>query len=207
MKEKVISLIQGFLKKYPIIDLGQENPNSISRKISQTLIEQCDGLVALDAGCREGIQTNALKKKGYKVTSVDVEILFPKAKFVDLNKPLPFPDKSFDLIYCSEVIEHLINPDFSVKEFDRVLKPSGKMIITTPNSYCLIFKVLSVSGFPPKAIQKKDHIHFFSKEDIFRLFPSSSICGYFPFLIKFKMTRMVSLFSPCFIIEAKKDIG
>lgn len=204
MKNKTISLLQAFLKKYPIIDLGQENPYSKSRQISLSLIEQCNGLTALDAGCRGGLQTKMLMEKGYRVTPVDIVKLFPEAEVVDLNKSLPFSDNSFDLIFCSEVLEHLIDPFFTVKEFNRVLKPSGKIIITTPNSYCLIFKMLSLLGFPPKAIQKKDHIHFFSIENITRLFPDSKIYGFFPIFIKFQISRYVSALSPCFIIKSTK---
>lgn len=204
MKNKIISSLQSFLKKYPIIDLGQENPYSKSRRISLSLIEQCNGLTALDAGCREGSQTKMLMEKGYRVTPVDIVKLFPEAEVVDLNKSLPFSDNSFDLIFCSEVLEHLIDPFFTVKEFNRILKPSGKIIITTPNSYCLIFKMLSLLGFPPKAIQKKDHIHFFSIENITRLFPDSKIYGFFPIFIKFQISRYVSALSPCFIIKSTK---
>lgn len=205
MKNKLISLIQSFLKKYPIIDLGQENPNSASRQMSVSFIKTCRGLSALDAGCRRGSQTKILKEKGYKVTSIDIVKLFHEAQVVDLNKPLPFPDNSFDLIYCSEVLEHLADPFFTVKEFNRVLKPSGNMVITTPNSYCLIFKLLSYLGFPPNKIQKKDHIQFFSVEDILRLFPSSKIYGFFPLFIKFEISKYVAIVSPCFIIKSRKE--
>ena len=204
MKHKLVSLIQGIMKKYPIIDLGQENPNSRSRQISFSLVDRCNGMIALDAGCRSGIQTTALKKKGYEVIPVDIVRLFPDARLVDLNKSLPFDENSFDLIYCSEVLEHLIDPYFTVSEFYRVLKPSGKMIVTTPNSYCLFFRLLLIIGFPPRTIQKKGHIHFFDINCICKLFKSPEIYGFFPFLIKFKITNGISLISPSFIIKAGK---
>ena len=204
MKHKIISLAQCLLKKYPIIDLGQENPNSLSRRISMSHVATCNGLLALDAGCREGYQTKILKEKGYNVISVDVVKLFPDAQLVNLNKVLPFEDNSFDLIYCSEVIEHLIDPHFTIREFNRILKPCGNIIVTTPNSYCLVFNLLSFLGFPPNTIQKNDHIHFFSINDIRRLFPQSEICGFFPFFLKYEIFKNVAAISPCFIIRAMK---
>jgi len=46
---------------------------------------------------------------------------------------LPFDNCSVDVVYCSEVIEHLYNPDFAIEEFKRVLKPTGKILLSTPN--------------------------------------------------------------------------
>lgn len=52
----------------------------------------------------------------------------------DLTKPLPFDDNSVDLIYTSEVIEHLASPEFVFSEVRRVLKkPHGCLLMTTPN--------------------------------------------------------------------------
>lgn len=51
----------------------------------------------------------------------------------DLNYPLPVADDSFDVIVSSEVIEHLENPRAVFREFSRLLRPQGKLIVTTPN--------------------------------------------------------------------------
>jgi 2-polyprenyl-3-methyl-5-hydroxy-6-metoxy-1,4-benzoquinol methylase len=51
----------------------------------------------------------------------------------DLNHPLPLPDHSFDSIISTEVIEHLENPRAIFREFDRLLRPGGLLIVTTPN--------------------------------------------------------------------------
>lgn len=45
---------------------------------------------------------------------------------------IPEPDKSFDAIMCTEVFEHIINPKEAIKEFARLLKPNGYLIITAP---------------------------------------------------------------------------
>ncbi len=43
---------------------------------------------------------------------------------------LPFPDGSFDSVYCISVLEHTGNRDEIVREFRRVLKPGGQLIVT-----------------------------------------------------------------------------
>ena len=55
-----------------------------------------------------------------------------KFQVMDANK-LPFDDNTFDVLICSEVLEHLENPEIAINEFYRVLKPGGLAIITTPN--------------------------------------------------------------------------
>lgn len=45
---------------------------------------------------------------------------------------IPEPDAAFDVILCSEVLEHLPDPIKAIKEFMRLLKPNGKLILTAP---------------------------------------------------------------------------
>src|ERR1041384_1080955 len=46
----------------------------------------------------------------------------------------PFADNTFDLVLCCEILEHLlINPSHMLYEAHRVLKPGGRILITTPN--------------------------------------------------------------------------
>lgn len=52
-------------------------------------------------------------------------------KFYDGNV-IPYDDKIFDSILCTEVLEHVFNIDDILNEFNRVLKIGGKAIITTP---------------------------------------------------------------------------
>jgi len=47
---------------------------------------------------------------------------------------IPVEDESFDYILCSEVFEHIPDPVKALKEFDRILKKNGEIIITVPFS-------------------------------------------------------------------------
>lgn len=51
------------------------------------------------------------------------------------GKRLPFKDASFDSLFCSEVLEHIFNPDEILPELHRVLKPGAKALITVPFSW------------------------------------------------------------------------
>lgn len=46
---------------------------------------------------------------------------------------LPFADNSVDVVICRWVIEHLQKPELALSEFHRVIKPSGKLALFTPN--------------------------------------------------------------------------
>lgn len=45
---------------------------------------------------------------------------------------IPFPDDHFDIVLCMSVLEHLENPPKAIEEMRRVLKPSGKIIVSVP---------------------------------------------------------------------------
>jgi SAM-dependent methyltransferase len=53
--------------------------------------------------------------------------------FADLNARLPFPDESFDGFACIEGIEHIENPHLLAREAARILRPRGRLYISTPN--------------------------------------------------------------------------
>lgn len=65
---------------------------------------------------------------------------FKDVIFVDATKRLPFPDDSFDYVFSEHMIEHIGYPDAMrlISEAHRVLKPGGKVRISTPDLRFLI---------------------------------------------------------------------
>lgn len=102
----------------------------------------------LDVGANPFHLTLSLKQLGYEVIGVDINP-DPFRKFIDKYKldikkanieteKLPFKTNTFDFIIFNEVFEHLrINPIFTLKELNRVLKPGGILLLTTPNLYAI----------------------------------------------------------------------
>jgi len=64
----------------------------------------------------------------------------------DLNEPLQLPDQSFDTIICMEVIAHLENPRFLFREFSRLLRPNGTLLLTMPNQESIRSFTALISG-------------------------------------------------------------
>ena len=106
-----------------------------AQAVAARLLSGRSGTV-LDAGAGSG-ELSALLKDKFTVTSCDI---FPEAfraagitcDKADLNRPLPYKTP-FDNIACMEVIEHLENPHHLIREFSRLLKKGGMLIISTPN--------------------------------------------------------------------------
>ena len=68
---------------------------------------------------------------------------------------IPEPDASFDAIMCTEVFEHLPNPILAIKEFGRLLKGGGQLIITAP--FC------SLTHFAPYHYSTGFNSYFYKK--------------------------------------------
>jgi len=45
---------------------------------------------------------------------------------------IPVPNASFDMILCTEVLEHIPRPDLALREFSRIIKPGGRLVLTAP---------------------------------------------------------------------------
>jgi ubiquinone/menaquinone biosynthesis C-methylase UbiE len=46
---------------------------------------------------------------------------------------LPFPDNSFDIVLCTEVLEHTVAPELVIRELMRVATPAGRVVVSIPN--------------------------------------------------------------------------
>lgn len=93
-------------------------------------------LLEIPAG--EGALAWQLHKLGYSVTAGDIDPKFFKVTpipciYLDLNKRFPIEDEQFDFISCIEGIEHLQDQFQFVRECCRILKPGGRLVLSTPN--------------------------------------------------------------------------
>lgn len=98
----------------------------------------------LDLWCNTGYGTRILKSSGADVVGLDIS---PEAIAIARRKhgpagiefhctdgsSLPFADQTFDLVTSFQVIEHLVDCGRFLTEIIRVIRPGGKVILTTPN--------------------------------------------------------------------------
>jgi ubiquinone/menaquinone biosynthesis C-methylase UbiE len=116
---------------------------------TRVALQVTDQLDVLDVGCGSGNLLAILK--GRRTVGFDLsEQLLAKARQrlqkrsdVELVKgfaeSLPFPAGSFDRIICSEVLEHVREPEKVIAEIRRVAKPGARIVITLPNETLINF--------------------------------------------------------------------
>ncbi len=119
---------------YGMVSLSRDE---IHKKVIEIAERESRGK-ALDVPTGTGILAERLSKMGFEVSCCDIDPSYFSAPDLhldigDLNQSLPYPSASFDLITCVEGIEHLENPFNAIREFSRILKPGGKLILTLPN--------------------------------------------------------------------------
>jgi SAM-dependent methyltransferase len=99
------------------------------------------GRKVLDVGCANGDILAPLARV-HEIHGVDIsEGLAAKAVKAGLRArvhdletgPLPFADKTFDVVFSGENIEHFVDTDWMLSEVNRVLKPGGTFVLTFPN--------------------------------------------------------------------------
>jgi SAM-dependent methyltransferase len=101
------------------------------------------GATVVEAGCGEGYGGQVLADAGAAlVAGLDLDlatlrhaaIAYPGVPVAAANLvALPLADGAVDLVVCSQVVEHLWDQDAFVAECARVLRPAGRLVVTTPN--------------------------------------------------------------------------
>jgi SAM-dependent methyltransferase len=84
-------------------------------------------------------------------------------RLVPLDGPLPFDDGAFDVVWASEVIEHVADTARWLSEVRRVLVPGGRLLLTTPSHGRLRLALAGVERFSEPL---GDHLHLYTKRSL-----------------------------------------
>jgi SAM-dependent methyltransferase len=90
------------------------------------------GAVALDLGSDKSPYRALLESRGYVVRTLDLTTE-NGADYAGTAEETGLPSESFDLVLCTQVIEHCMHPWRALAEIHRILKPSGALIVSAPH--------------------------------------------------------------------------
>lgn len=130
-----------------------------------------------ECGCGSGYLSSLIKQHSPEVFISGCDIsekaleraktILNKAYSLNLdNENIPESNESFDRAICSEVLEHLYDPDHCLDELTRILKKSGIIYITVPNVAYFPNRVRLLAGHIPPVINDIRHIRSFTKKKI-----------------------------------------
>lgn len=106
------------------------------------------GCRILEIGGGTGIQAKMLSELGYDIESIDI----PNSNYADSQifpitlydgHHIPFPDNSFDVIFSSNVLEHIAHLEAFQAETRRVLRPDGICIHAMPSATWVLWTIVT----------------------------------------------------------------
>jgi SAM-dependent methyltransferase len=100
-------------------------------------------------GAGRGLEEPDWRTPGRTVVGVDVDPIVHENPKLDEavvygGSRLPFPDASFDCCTSNQVLEHLADPGFTLREIARVLRPGGRLIFKTSNKHFYPFLIAAL---------------------------------------------------------------
>lgn len=135
------------------------------------------GFRVLDYGCGGGVFAKRLFEAGCEVVGIDVaeEALnlarqrVPGVQFLRVCPGQPLPGGGFDVIWASEVLEHVYDTEFLMREFARVLKPEGELLLTVPYHGVLKNLAIVLFRFERHFNPRGGHVRFFTRRSLCKL--------------------------------------
>lgn len=150
-----------------MIDPHVENPKSPKyyvKRYLQSIQHELRNKTVIDFPAGNGVTSEILRELGARVEPFD---LFPEyfklegieCRRADIGHGIPVAENAADMLVCQEGIEHFSDQLKAFREFSRVLKKSGKLLMTTPSysnlssrfSY-LLFESETAKQMPPNEI-------------------------------------------------------
>jgi 2-polyprenyl-3-methyl-5-hydroxy-6-metoxy-1,4-benzoquinol methylase len=132
----------------------------------------------LDLGCGSGRASRLLSDAGKKVVGIEISsVALRKAATTralgaisyimgSCEAPLPLQSESVDAVFCADVLEHLVNPQVTIAECNRVLRSGGMLFVSAPYHGRIKNVLVSAIAFERHFDPVGPHIRFFTPHSL-----------------------------------------
>jgi SAM-dependent methyltransferase len=154
-------------------------PWAWERRRALLLAEVEPGERVLDLGCGAGRFVAALQDAGADPVGVEIAEAalerarrnVPGAEFHGLaaDGAIPLEDASVDLVWCSEVLEHVPDTAGLLSEVRRVLRTGGRLVVTTPSHDLPRRALIALARFDEHVDPLGQHVRFYSRRSLARV--------------------------------------
>ena len=151
-------------------------PWAWERRRSLLLGEVRAGERVLDLGCGAGRFVAALRDAGAEAVGVELaEAALERARrnapgadlrLVEPDGSLPLDHASVDLVWCSEVLEHVADTAYLLLEVRRVLRPGGRLLVTVPYHGRVKAALIALARFDAHFDPLGQHLRFYTRSSL-----------------------------------------
>lgn len=170
-----------FYEKYWIREYGCLSDFNLKWPKLKKFISLDKKMIIVDFGCGNGKIIQEMKKINSLAEYIGLDVSAAALKAASVNSPdckfykiedggsLPLKNNSADLIFASEVVEHIYDTENAFSEITRILKPGGKLLLTTPYHGLIKNILIAIFAFDKHFNPVGPHIRFFTKKTLFLL--------------------------------------
>jgi SAM-dependent methyltransferase len=160
-------------------DVGYVPFNPRPHRSHQKLLRLVDGADrVLDVGCSSGYLAERLHARGAVVVGLELDerAAAEARRFCESVRvgdvetmDLPFEPGSFDVVLCGDVIEHLRDPQAFLERVRPLLKPDGRLVLSTPNVANWAMRLSLLFGrfrYTDRGLLDRGHIYLFTRKTL-----------------------------------------
>jgi SAM-dependent methyltransferase len=151
-------------------------PWAWTKRRALLLSEAQPGERVLDLGCGAGRFVRAVQDHGAHPIGVEIaEAALQRARanapdadlrLADPDQPLPLEDGEIDLVWCSEVLEHVADTAHTLSEIRRVLHSGGRLLLTTPYHGRVRDTAIALARFERHFDPLGQHLRFYTRRSL-----------------------------------------
>jgi len=136
------------------------------------------GRRVLDVGCSSGYLARPLAERGNTIVGIELdpeaareaEAFCERVLVGDVEiMELPLEAASFDVVLCGDVVEHLRDPAAALARLRPLLRPGGRVVLSTPNVANWAIRLALLAGrwrYTDRGILDRSHTHLFTRSTL-----------------------------------------